>query len=76
MNPVFDKQPSLCLGTVVGLTSIIGVREVGQVKPGQVFVVSGAAGACGSIAGQVGVHFHQIMSELIISQNNHLFFFF
>ncbi|KAK7904233.1 hypothetical protein WMY93_016840 [Mugilogobius chulae] len=37
-----------------GLTSLFGVREKGHVTKGQTMVVSGAAGACGSIAGQIG----------------------
>lgn len=36
-----------------GLTAYFGVTDVGQVKPGETFVVSGAAGSVGSIAGQV-----------------------
>jgi NADPH-dependent curcumin reductase CurA len=40
------------LGTT-GLTAYFGLMEVGQFKPGDVVVVSGAAGATGSVAGQI-----------------------
>ncbi|WP_256566608.1 NADP-dependent oxidoreductase [Natrinema gelatinilyticum] len=36
-----------------GLTAYIGTVEVGHVKPGDTVVVSGAAGAVGSVAGQI-----------------------
>ncbi len=41
------------LGLTSGLTAYMGVRHVGLVKPGDTFVVSGAAGAVGSLAGQI-----------------------
>ncbi len=46
---------STALGVLgmTGLTAHIGIREVCAVKPGETVVVSGAAGAVGSIAGQV-----------------------
>lgn len=36
-----------------GLTAYFGLFEVGQVKPGDVVLVSSAAGAVGSVAGQI-----------------------
>ncbi len=41
------------LGASTGVTAWIGVRRVARPKPGDVFVVSAAAGAVGSIAGQI-----------------------
>ena len=41
------------LGGSTGVTAWIGVRRVARPQPGEVFVVSAAAGAVGSIAGQI-----------------------
>ncbi len=38
---------------VTGMTAYFGITDVGQVKEGDVVVVSGAAGATGSAAGQI-----------------------
>jgi NADPH-dependent curcumin reductase CurA len=48
-------EPTAALGVlgVTGLTAYFGMTDVGRVTEGDVVVVSGAAGATGSIAGQV-----------------------
>jgi NADPH-dependent curcumin reductase len=44
---------ALSLFGITGPTAYFGVLDVGQVKAGETFVVSGAAGATGSVAGQI-----------------------
>ncbi|QNK64985.1 NADP-dependent oxidoreductase [Pedobacter sp. PAMC26386] len=39
---------------MTGLTAYLGLTEIGQPKVGETIVVSGAAGAVGSIVGQIG----------------------
>ncbi len=41
------------LGGSTGVTAWIGIRKVAKPQPGEIFVVSAAAGAVGSIAGQI-----------------------
>jgi NADPH-dependent curcumin reductase CurA len=41
------------LGLTTGLTAYFGIVDVGRVKKGDTVVVSGAAGAVGSMAGQI-----------------------
>ena len=36
-----------------GMTAYFGILDVGKIKPGEVVVVSGAAGAVGSVVGQI-----------------------
>nr|WP_294899210.1 NADP-dependent oxidoreductase [uncultured Pedobacter sp.] len=54
-----DKQtdkPSAYLGILgmTGLTAYLGLIEIGKPKAGETLVVSGAAGAVGSVVGQIG----------------------
>src|ERR1700683_5320914 len=48
-------EPTAYLGVlgVTGLTAYFGLLEVGKAKEGDTVVVSGAAGAVGSVAGQI-----------------------
>ncbi|MGV0697653.1 NADP-dependent oxidoreductase [Mycolicibacter sinensis] len=48
-------SPSTYLGALgmTGLTAWIGIRDIGRPKPGETVVVSAAAGAVGSVAGQL-----------------------
>ena len=38
---------------ITGLTAYVGVIDIGQPRPGETVVVSGASGAVGSVAGQI-----------------------
>jgi NADPH-dependent curcumin reductase CurA len=48
-------SPSAYLGVLgmTGLTAWIGIRDIGKPQPGETVVVSAAAGAVGSVAGQL-----------------------
>ena len=48
-------SPSAYLGALgmTGLTAWIGIRDIGRPQPGETVVVSAAAGAVGSVAGQL-----------------------
>ena len=48
-------NPEVALGMLggTGMTAYFGLLELGEPKPGQTVVISGAAGATGSIAGQI-----------------------
>ena len=48
-------DPTIALGVLggTGMTAYFGMLDLGEPKPGQTVVVSGAAGATGSIAGQI-----------------------
>src|SRR5512132_1885543 len=47
--------PTMPLGVlgITSLTAYFGLKEIGKPEPGQTVVVSGAAGATGSVAGQL-----------------------
>ena len=59
---------ALSLLGVTGLTAYLGVAEKGHVTPeaGQTVVVSAAAGATGSLAGQVGLCFSGSLFSLML----------
>jgi NADPH-dependent curcumin reductase CurA len=48
-------DPTIVLGVlgVTGMTAYFGLKDIGQPKPGDTVVVSGAAGATGSVVGQL-----------------------
>ena len=54
---VFDAaiDPTVALGVLggTGMTAYFGLLQIGQPKAGDVVVISGAAGATGSVAGQI-----------------------
>ena len=58
LQPVPDipgVSPSAFLGVLgmTGLTAWVGIRDIGRPQPGETVVVSAAAGAVGSVAGQI-----------------------
>ena len=55
VNPI-NAPLSAYLGVLgmTGLTAYLGLNEIGKPKAGETLVVSGAAGAVGSIVGQIG----------------------
>jgi len=48
-----DPTAALSVFGITGLTAYFGLLEIGQPKEGETVVVSGAAGATGSVAGQI-----------------------
>lgn len=50
-----DVDPTMALGILggTGMTAYFGLLDIGQPKAGDVVVISGAAGATGSVAGQI-----------------------
>ena len=55
LPPGLKLPPEVLLGAcgMTGITAYFGLREIGQPKPGETVVVSAAAGAVGSIVGQI-----------------------
>ena len=51
--PGVSPNLALSLFGINGMTAYFGMKDVGQAKAGETVVVSGAAGATGSIAGQI-----------------------
>ena len=52
-----DKAPLTAYLGILGLTGItayLGLEKIGNLKAGETLLVSGAAGAVGSVAGQIG----------------------
>jgi NADPH-dependent curcumin reductase CurA len=56
----FERDPAVPLEAYlavlghIGATAYFGLLEIGQPKPGETLVVSGAAGGVGSLVGQIG----------------------
>lgn len=48
-----DPTAALSVFGITGLTAYFGLMEIGQPKAGETVVISGAAGATGSVAGQI-----------------------
>lgn len=48
-----DPTAALSVFGITGLTAYFGLTEIGQPKEGETVVISGAAGATGSVAGQI-----------------------
>lgn len=53
-NPELPLTAAFALLGHTGLTAYVGVFDIGRPRPGETLVVSAAAGAVGSIAGQLG----------------------
>jgi NADPH-dependent curcumin reductase len=57
MQPVpagISPEDAVSVFGITGLTAYFGLLDVGKPKAGETLVVSGAAGATGSVAGQIG----------------------
>jgi NADPH-dependent curcumin reductase CurA len=51
--PGIDPTDALSVFGVTGMTAYFGLNEIGRPNPGETVVVSGAAGATGSVVGQL-----------------------
>jgi NADPH-dependent curcumin reductase CurA len=49
-----SPEAALAVFGHIGITAYFGVTDIGRAKAGETLVVSGAAGAVGSLAGQIG----------------------
>ncbi len=56
---------------VVGVTALIGLRDIGRLRPGQRLLVRGASGGVGSIAVQIGKAFGAHVTGLASAANLH-----
>jgi NADPH-dependent curcumin reductase CurA len=57
VNPLpagVSPEAALAVFGHIGMTAYFGVTDIGRAKAGETMVVSGAAGAVGSLAGQIG----------------------
>lgn len=54
VSPVDSPSRFLSAMGAVGLTAYFGLLEVGKPQPGETLLISGAAGAVGSMVGQIG----------------------
>ncbi len=48
-----DPKNIIAMFGLTGMTAWVGMTQIGDPKPGELVVVSGAAGATGSVAGQI-----------------------
>jgi hypothetical protein len=53
LPPGSDPELALSVLGITGLTAYFGLLDLGKPRPGETVVVSGAAGATGSVAGQI-----------------------
>ncbi len=53
-DPSFNPEVFFGLLGHIGMTAYFGLLEIGKPKPGETLVVSAAAGAVGSLTGQIG----------------------